>query len=111
MVSQNLAQPADLRGLWRLPLRRGNSLREPEEPEIWSKSQTKSLWRKVATSTNDPFEKRHPDDFKFARTSCRSVQPSLNEPGLLLPCERLCLVALSGIFKREVVVCFWFVMG
>jgi hypothetical protein len=134
-VSRNPAKLADLPELWRLPLTRGNSLRRPEEPQIRSKSQIKSLWRKVATFAKDPFEKRHPGDFKFRgrcasatggerrrggnhkcawpglscccrRWPWRAAFPSLIEPGLLLPCERLCLLALSGIFKREIVVCF-----
>jgi hypothetical protein len=57
---------ADRQELWRLPLRRGNGLRGPEEPQIRSKSQIDALWRKVATSANDRFEKRQPDDFRFA---------------------------------------------
>ena len=54
-VSRNLALLADLQELWRLPLRRGNGLRRPEEPQSGPKSQIKSLWRKVATSANDAF--------------------------------------------------------
>ena len=40
-------------GLWRLRLRRGNGIHRPEQPQIPSQGQIKSLWRMVATSEND----------------------------------------------------------